>query len=179
MLAHEDWTDATEAERLEGIRELGLSIEATFVPWRKSRKADEKYKSLNWSIVLEHEGQRFDLVEYTEGRAHCPSYQFRETVDSAAATDRECEHGHAFTGTLPRRNKPILPNVVSLWYSLACDASVLDVGTYEEWAGEYGFDPDSRKGEVVYRECLTHALKLRNALGEAKLAELHRIMEGY
>lgn len=63
--------------------------------------------------------------------------------------------------------------------SLVSDADVLDCSTFEEWADNLGYDKDSRKAEATYRECLALALKLRNGLGEAALAELREAAQDY
>lgn len=48
---------------------------------------------------------------------------------------------------------------------LASDASgVENSGTFEQWAGEYGYDPDSRKAEQTYRACDRAAKRLARFL---------------
>lgn len=56
---------------------------------------------------------------------------------------------------------------------------MLDSSTFEEWANEFGYDPDSRKAEVIYRACLEIALKLRNGLGEDRLRDLRELFTDY
>jgi hypothetical protein len=63
--------------------------------------------------------------------------------------------------------------------SLASDSNVLDYATYEDWGSELGFDPDSRKGEAIYRQCLTLALRLRAALGDGALTALREVAGEY
>jgi len=53
-----------------------------------------------------------------------------------------------------------------------------DYDGFEDWAGNFGYDSDSRKAETIYRKCLAIGPKLGNA-GLArdeikKLAELSR-----
>jgi hypothetical protein len=69
--------------------------------------------------------------------------------------------------------------VADVLASLVMDSSAIDYSTYEEWAGDCGHDPDSRKGEAIYRACLEIALKLRNGLGEAGLAALREAAQDY
>jgi hypothetical protein len=57
--------------------------------------------------------------------------------------------------------------------------SVLDSGSFEEWAADYGFDTDSRKAETTYRACLDIALKLRNGIGEDGLRKLQEAFQDY
>jgi hypothetical protein len=189
----DDFTDATEAERLEAIRALGLTIDATFVPWSKSRKSDEKEPSLNWSIALQSDSRMFRRVDYTAGIAHAPSYgeatpkgRFGcRNQDWRTALEFECEKGaragmialgvfaHAYD------KAPIAPSEVSVWYSIVMDSDAIEHATFEDWADSFGYDRDSRKGEAIYRECLAIGLALRSALGEERLAKLRNIVQGY
>ena len=112
--------------------------------------------------------------------------QYREAVCAA-----ECESGFpmescAFAGgtyknTFKRKYKgaAILPEPRDVIYSLVMDSDVLDAGGFESWAGDLGFDPDSRKAESIYRLCLEHALAMRAALGESGLAELRNAFQDY
>lgn len=111
--------------------------------------------------------------------------QYREAVCAA-----ECESGmpmeidpfsRGSDNTFKRKHKApaILPDPVDVLYSLAMDSSVLDAGGFENWAGEYGYDTDSRKAESIYRACLDIALKLRAALGDTGMETLRNAFEDY
>jgi hypothetical protein len=54
---------------------------------------------------------------------------------------------------------------------LASDATTPDDG-FEEWAREFGYDPDSRKAERVYKACKRQTEKLRGFLGQPAFEEL-------
>lgn len=59
------------------------------------------------------------------------------------------------------------PTIGDLLSSLALDASsVIDGQSFEEWAGDFGYDTDSRKAERTYRACKAQAEKLEGLLGE-------------
>jgi hypothetical protein len=45
-------------------------------------------------------------------------------------------------------------------------AGVENADGFEDWAGEYGYDTDSRRAEATYRECCQEAERLRRFLGE-------------
>jgi hypothetical protein len=156
----------------------GLTVESGFVPWSQSRNKHEKHRSLNWRITLKRHGQDVLTTDYSAGEGYCPSYkQGRRNVDQATAIAFECEKGHE-----ARRfgyGGPIRPDPVDVVWSLASDARVLDYPTYEVWADDTGYDPDSRKGERIYRECLANALKLRAALGDGGLVKLIKAGEDY
>ena len=165
---------ATTKESILACAEaLGVTMTAEFIPLSKSRNAGEKRPTLNWKVTLHKGGRPFLTTDYIAGAAHAPSYPYSKTTDGAEALKYECEHGKAVLrpGQRPdvlgiRGKFPILPDFADVLYSLSADASVLDHPTYETWAGDYGFDPDSRKGEATYRACMEIALRLRSALGD-------------
>ena len=59
----------------------GLTIEATFVPFSRSRFANTKDKpnvndlSLNWRVSLLCHGKHVLTTDYMAGVGHCPSYK--------------------------------------------------------------------------------------------------------
>lgn len=75
--------------------------------------------------------------------------------------------------------KHIKPEPRDAIYSLVMDCDVLDAGGFENWAGDLGFDPDSRKAESIYRLCLELALAMRAALGDSGMAELRNAFQDY
>ena len=129
-------------------------------------------------------------TDYSAGAAHCPAYSLSvvmaggaNSLMRAGTIAWECEHGHAavpvdnasagsgFSVRPIKPARPILPDPVDVFGSLLSDASALDHSTFEDWAGDYGYDVDSRKAEKIYRACLEIALKLRAALGDEALAK--------
>lgn len=59
------------------------------------------------------------------------------------------------------------PTIGDLLSSLALDASsVIDGQSFEDWAGDFGYDTDSRKAERTYNACKAGAEKLEELLGE-------------
>ena len=147
------------------MAENKVTIKSEFVPWSQSRNKNEKHRSLNWRIKILRADRTILETDYSAGIAHCPSYrQGRRTVD----VERETETG--------RRIAPDACNVIA---SLSMDSSVLDCSSFEEWAGGFGYDVDSRKAESIYRACLEIALKLRNGLGEEGLRALQIATQDY
>jgi hypothetical protein len=168
----------------EVIAELGLTMTTEFVPWSKSRNADQKDPSLNWKVTILRNDRSFLTTDYSAGMGHCPSYGIKNkpgtlpynlTVHGDAAIKNECETGYSRVTA----NKPIVPDFADVLHSLVMDSDVIDYPTYEDWAGNFGYDPDSRKGEAIYRACLEIALKMRNAIGEDGLAKLRDAFQDY
>lgn len=164
----------------------GVTMTAQFVPWSKSRNRDEKddrgnrRMSLNWLVTIFVNGRPVLTTDYSAGEGHCPSYRhisgrFCRSIDYDKMLEHECETGRAANLS----GKPILPDLASVMHSLLLDASAIDSPTYEDWAADFGYDPDSRKGESIYRQCLDYGLRLRRALGDTALRALQEAAEGY
>jgi len=58
------------------------------------------------------------------------------------------------------------PDAASVLDCLASDASSVDQNTFETWAGDMGYDSDSRKAEKIYKACEHGARRLKKFLGE-------------
>jgi uncharacterized protein YodC (DUF2158 family) len=171
--------------------DLGLTMDVEFVPWSQSRNKGEKQPSLNWKVTLKKGGRAIVTTDYGAGMGHCPAYKAsvkelgnQNSIMRDEAVRWECEHGKKYkllhsVGMELHSGKTILPELADVLHSLASDADVIDSGTFEEWAGNLGYDTDSRKAEGIYRACLDIALKLRNALGEDGLAKLREAVQDY
>jgi hypothetical protein len=59
------------------------------------------------------------------------------------------------------------PEVTDVLGCMVMDAqSIEDTDSFEDWADELGYDPDSRKAERIYKATQTEANKLRRLLGD-------------
>lgn len=183
-------SQARERERMTAdlLRDRwGLSVKSEFVPFSKSRNAGEvkgkgpKDMSLNWRVTLQKDGQDLLTTDYSAGIGHCPSYKQTMNRFEAERVVFECERGRRAFGEhfIQGKGSVLEPDAADVVYGLLMDASALDSPTYEQWAGEFGYDKDSRKGEAIYRACLEIALKLRAALGERVLSELREAFQDY
>ncbi len=173
----------------QAIDELGITVEAVFVPWSESRSfkpgASVLERSLNWRVTLKRGERVICTTDYTAGIGNAPSYKqgVRVSLDGEAALIHETARGtrakpsanlgHVFSGA------PIMPDTCDVVYSLVSDSSVIDHSDFESWAGEYGYDADSRTAESSYRACLAIALQLHAAIGDTGIAKLRKACEGY
>jgi len=65
------------------------------------------------------------------------------------------------------------PEAAEVLDSLAFDAAGYDnAADFEDWADEYGYDPDSRNAERIYKLCGRAARKLAQFLGNDAYDEL-------
>lgn len=86
------------------------------------------------------------------------------------------QKAHAFKVTLTYRRRTMTtpfyqglahvhaPTAADVLECLLSDASV-DGQSFEEWASDTGFDPDSRKAEKIYNACVSQTTKLKTLLG--------------
>jgi len=195
----------TAGQRIERTaRELGLIVESVFVPFSRSRNAAEKSPSLNWRVILKiqstGQGTARKVLEtdYSVGCGHCPAYRgsvkafgSQNSIMRDGAIRAECETGRAvwvfdsashssgYTVRTLEGHKPLMPETADVIASLVMDSDVIDCATFEEWAGNLGYDTDSRSAEKTYRACLEIALALRNGVGEAGLAKLREACQDY
>lgn len=192
-IAREELSALMERERLDVV--------AVFVPFSQSRNKDETDDrgnprlSLNWSVTLQRQGRDantgekvgpvYEIVttDYSAGIAHCPAYKATPPAGylpreverfKRANIAKECETGRRVVSQF-RQGPAIMPDPVDVFSSLAMDSGVLDAGSFENWAADYGYDTDSRAAEATYRACLDIALKLRAALGDPILTEAREI----
>jgi len=175
------------------IATLDLTVEAKFVPFSQSRNKAEKSPSLNWIVRIERKGREVLTTDYMAGMGYCPSFKRAvpkvwdrpDRMWKPEACAAECENGHGLApytswgGFRHDRTKPIVPDAVDVVYSLVMDSSVLEVGGFEDWASDLGYDLDSRAAESTYRACLENALKLRGAIGESGMEMLRELFEDY
>ena len=169
-------TDNKQALR-EYIESLGLTYQATFIPVRQD--ADKvKHPKLHWSITLTSVSA-FAQFPYSEGCGHVKGYEkmpIKTPYDrriKEQATRHTCETGRIERTVghhgLVKPGKQPAPDVLAVLYRLVLDASVRHASTYEEWADEYGYDADSRKGEEIYQACQKQTTDFLRLLGQGQV----------
>jgi hypothetical protein len=175
-----------------------IAIESEFVPFSKSRNKDNKDDkgrtrlSLNWKVTLLVNARVVLTTDYGAGAGHCPSYGTKAPASypgsalgwQQEAARHECETGqkavcYGVVLGFKRTSGAIEPNTHNVLHSLCLDAGAIDYATFEEWASDMGYDPDSRSGEKAYRACLEIGLKMRNGLGDAQFRALREIYQDY
>ncbi|MHA6860362.1 hypothetical protein [Ralstonia pseudosolanacearum] len=169
---------------------LGLKIETQFVPFSISRNAESEHKSLNWKVTLSSIRNKMTF-DYSKGIGHLPYpsvFQLsrhqrsvvNQAIDSAVETGiaRKIARGAMAFTIMPGKEEFPTPNLQEVLYSLVQDADVMNYLTYEQWSSDFGYDPDSRKGEKVYEECRTQASKLIDVVGGGdKIQNLRDILQ--
>lgn len=78
---------------------------------------------------------------------------------------RERSFGLYFSQGSAHKQDPTTADVLDC---LASDAAGYEnAQTFEEWASEYSYDPDSRKAELIFKTVKRQAEQLRRMLGQA------------
>lgn len=169
------------------VASLGLEYKAEFVPFSKSRNAQEKHKSLNWKVTIS-KGNQSITTDYMQGIGHIPRpatkaynpnrvYWYEGYVKPAVEMGRLA---HVVGSSISFGSSPLPPPTLQdVMYSLAVDSDVINYSSFEDWAEKFGYDTDSREDESIYRQCLDTALKLRAMLGDSKLQELQEACQDY
>lgn len=176
-----------------------LVTKSEFVPRSQSR--DPKAEMVNWKVTLcrykekkpessvqpdtifrKRDGAYVGITElittdYSQGIAHLKGYKHfaKKTTDYVTELANVLETGRSKFGWSSYNFTPKVPTDVDIIAALANDSDVLDYSDYEEWASNCGFEPDSRKGEKIYKACLKIALKMRSSLGDALLTEFREL----
>lgn len=170
------------------LDKYNLTVESVFIPFSQSRNAGEKSPSLNWRVTLKQNGRNVLTTDYSAGCAHAPSYKqsFKRDYINDQMVKAECEYGGQarhmgasdWVGVPENKKGTIKPDPADVVYSLLMDSEVLDYSSFEEWAGSFGYDEDSRQAEQIYNACMKIALKFRQ-IGESAIAELREVFQDY
>lgn len=64
-------------------------------------------------------------------------------------------------------------------YDVICCLTMYDVGTFEEFCSDYGYDEDSRRAEKIYIACIKEYKDLTRIFSEDQLAELISLCSDY
>lgn len=162
------------------LAEQNLEYKARFVPQSQSRNAttrDERgnlIPSINWLITI-GKGVNFITTEYMQGIGHVPWLKpsfGRKTIAEAEEERCAAETGRA-SHHLRFKRVPA-PTLQDVMFCLVSDSQVIEYADFEDWAMDHGFDPDSRKTEKIYQECMSIALKLRQIVDLDEARELYQ-----
>lgn len=75
-----------------------------------------------------------------------------------------------------KRGKPVIPKAASVPHSLVSDADAIGQ-SFNDWAGDLGYDTDSRKALETFLACQENGVKLRRILGD--LTAFRETLEDY
>lgn len=71
------------------------------------------------------------------------------------------------------------PDPLDVVFSLLSDIRDVEDREFEDWAGDMGFDPDSRKAERVFEACRETLANMRNLFTDLEMEDLQTLFEDY
>jgi hypothetical protein len=156
-------------ELTEIAGEYGLTLTFEFMPQVFPEDTKSTDMSMKWLVTVRHRGNPLLATTYTQGVAHCPSYSGVKwgrglTVAQLANLRRDCASPQPKGGP----KEPL----TALWCIASDCLTVMNCGSFEEWARELGYDTDSRKAEGIYKEIVTQYLSLKRAIGDEEIETL-------
>lgn len=166
-----------------------VTLDCKFIPFSQSRHKDQPYKSMNWRVTLKYKGHEVLTTDYGKGVGHCKSYQNPPRFKSGKIDhyiQRQLIEMEVEKGVIPRRGfgdtvypsrvKVPEPTKEEVLAALTSDSEVLQFSSFQDWAHEFGYNPDSIKDKALYDDCLSIALKMNSVFN---LDELRQQFEDY
>lgn len=172
-------TTTTENRRNE-LNELGFTLKILHGPIGGVDKHDQSdWPHIAYKVMLEFNGREVITTDYKLGVGHVdPKRAFIGSVVSRPmlATDEQSmlltwqsKPGAAFKDKQLQANvaaklaksQKVVPELGDVLHSLILDGEAFfNAQSFEDWAGEFGYDADSRKAEAIYRVCDSTGRKL-------------------
>lgn len=160
-------TELTSEQRIEALKALGFAL-VSGEPFPQER--DEFYSiTFNVKVTFKEKsiyGKTYSLgIGYVDPKKCRSSEMARNPFSEdelgmlyswqnnphASFKNKALQCQVAAKLAIEQKLKPKLDEVL---HSLMLDAECFfNAQSFEEWAGDYGYDPDSRKAEAIYREC--------------------------
>lgn len=131
----------------------------------------------HYYITLEYQGHSMSLY-YSKGRGHVTPHPRMPAKDAAlhiVNSRPRTLYGEELLKRFPYTPTP--PTRAEVLDNLASEADGIEsTRGFEDWAGEFGYDTDSRKALATYEACLKSARSLRDFLGrDAFYLLLHQV----
>lgn len=152
-----------------------FQFDIAYVPSKFDPKGENR---LNYRVKVSKGAQTVYDGPYSMGLAHIPNYNAllkatnstysRTTLDGERLFNQVLANGKSIKQISYNNwlsGEPILPARLDVMHSLIMDGYADDARSYEEWAGDYGYDTDSIKGLRVFEACAEVGRALRVTMG--------------
>jgi hypothetical protein len=170
------------------LEAIGLSLAITSGPTAKVR---DDWPCIAYTVRLDYKGRAVIETDYSLGVGHA------EIPKRLPVTISFTDHEHAIFHTLERnphanlsdkaahasfaaklaRHQKVVPQLADVVHSLLSDGEAyFDAATFEDWAANYGYDPDSRKAEEIFRKCDAIGRELSRGIPAETLSKLRAIV---
>jgi hypothetical protein len=177
------------------LDKYSLKFDYEFISFSKSRNKDSKDKSLNYKVTITRNRNSF-TIDYMMGRGHVPhkgipAFPATNYLKEMKRTiiDRSCEAGYQLKWCsglerimpVTKQGAPqkITPDNNDVLHCCLLDSDVLGHPDFESWAGDFGYDTDSRSAEKIYKECLANALQFLQLFKSEELEGLRELFQDY
>lgn len=169
------------------LTELGFALEIKSGP---TGKFENDWPAIAFGVALLFKGKLVLETEYSLGIGHVDIKKARPDSIMGGWTSAEQSMLYAWHSNPSVRFKDegvrakiaaklakqqgVRPELDSVVHSLLMDGEAFfNAQSFEDWAGDFGYDSDSRKAEAIYRACDSIGRKLsahipKTVLGEAR-----------
>lgn len=155
--------------------EIETKVDALLASWGIPFAARYIGEAVKW------EGQTTDHFRVSVGKYETDFYQglgHRPPQSNPQDGGPPPRKGTLMYEQLERQRKPIPPTAASVLYCLISDAGAIDQ-SFDDWAGDFGMDTDSRKALATYEACCDTGRELRRIFTPAQRAELSELLQDY
>lgn len=198
--------NATETQPLPSLcNDLGLSLQCSAPPGGVYDSGERAWPSITYAVTLVKDGRAVWSGPYKLGIGHVKIPKKTPAVDAWTNTPEtrgftDEERAHLFTmQTRPHVQfkgesiriqarlcaklalfQKVSPKLADVVHSLLSDgAAFFDGQSFEQWAGDFGYDTDSRKAEETYRACDAIGRQLIRGLGRETVEKLREAAQDY
>lgn len=125
-----------------------------------------------WKVSFGRGGLAVEHFDFYTGLGHrTPAPETREDRGPMSA-----RYARQVADDRLKRGKPVIPKAASVLHSLVLDADAIGQ-SFNDWAGDLGYDTDSRKALETFLACQENGVKLRRILGD--LTSFREALEDY
>ena len=136
----------------------------------------------HWLVLFRlPNGGAEETVDYYTGLGHrkrLPEGRRTWHKDILSSDPGNWEDLRTYRGYVESDTRPVAPKLDHVLHSLSMDASAAGM-SFEDWAGDLGYDTDSRAALATYEECQKSAKRLTRITGERDLGKIAEAFADY
>ncbi len=191
-------TESTQPTTLASACEsAGFSIQCSPPRGGVDDKGDKAWPHIAYTVTILRNGREVWFGPYKLGVGHVDPRKARVSLytgvrftadeESLLATWQHKPHAQFINKALWANvaakvalQQKIAPKLADVVCSLLSDgAAYFDGQSFEDWAGDFGYDTDSRKAEETYRTCDAIGRQLIRGLGRETVEKLREAAQDY
>lgn len=152
--------------RIETLSALGFRLECGAPSGQVDDSGEKAWPNISYTVTLFHHSKKILATDYKLGIGHVtipkgvpPTFLLDE--ESMLHAMRRNPHAsfkdkqlQADVAAKLAKLQKVAPNLADVLHSLLLDGEAFFNGeTFEDWASNFGYDPDSRKAEEIFKAC--------------------------